>query len=431
MRSDIQARLDATNKPYKIYADVLEDTAAEQFAECMEQPSVVQGALMPDAHTGYVAPIGSVLAVKDFIFPSFCGYDIGCGVSAIRTSIHKDDVSTEQWESIKNQILRDIPIGFKRHNKAQEATRLLFNLPQTDFANKVLDDTGYYQLGTLGGGNHFLEAGYDNDGYINFVVHSGSRGVGHKIATHYMKEAAVQSVDEIRYKDEFVAKNSEWLNSINKLNGTKFNKGHAKFDKAQDEFVYRRTRARVDNIEQAYPLDVNSQTGKDYINDMNMALEFALANRKQMIDKCVYALNRVLDITCTTDRFINRNHNHAELKDGLWIHRKGATHAENGMLGVIPGNMVDGSFIVKGLGSSASMCSSSHGAGRVLSRRQAKDKLNLDDFKDSTEHLIANHSDDNLDESPLAYKSIFEVMELQSDLVETLDRIVPILNIKG
>ena len=432
MRSDLLARVQSTNKPFKIYADYVEDGAMEQFTDCMEQPSVTQGALMPDTHGGYVAPIGSVLATKGTIFPSFVGYDIGCGMSSIRTSVHKDEVSKEQLEAIKNQILKDIPIGFNRHQKHRYIPKNVMDIPMTAFAKLVLANTGIYQLGTLGGGNHFLEAGYDNDGFINFVVHSGSRGVGHKIATYYMKEAAIPSVDEKKYEEEFHTKNIKWKEALKATKASaSTDKKQYDYDKACKEFVYRRTRARVDNIEDAYPLDVTSQIGKDYINDMNMALEFALANRKQMIDKSVEALNTVLGITCSTSRFINRNHNHAELVGRYWIHRKGATQAAKGMLGVIPGNMVDGSFIVRGKGNPDSLQSSSHGAGRVLSRRQAKEQLSLEDFQECTRHLVANHSDSNLDESPKAYKSIFEVMANQSDLVEVIDRVIPILNIKG
>ena len=131
------------------------------------------------------------------------------------------------------------------------------------------------------------------------------------------------------------------------------------------------------------------------------------------------------------DKRINRNHNHAELKDGYVIHRKGATHAESGMMGVIPGNMRDGSFIVRGKGNPDSLQSSSHGAGRVLSRKKAKATLDLEEFKSETAKLVTNHTDAMLDEAPKAYKDIFEVMELQKDLVEVVDRVIPILNIKG
>jgi tRNA-splicing ligase RtcB len=164
---------------------------------------------------------------------------------------------------------------------------------------------------------------------------------------------------------------------------------------------------------------------------MNFCLDFALENRKTMINIIKKAIEEQYGKEVSEEIFINRNHNHAELKDGFIIHRKGATHSEKDMLGVIPANMKDGSFIVKGKGSELSMNSSSHGAGRVLSRKQAKETLDVVDFHKSMEGIITNHTDSTIDESPKAYKDIFEVMELQKDLVEILDRSIPILNIKG
>ena len=131
------------------------------------------------------------------------------------------------------------------------------------------------------------------------------------------------------------------------------------------------------------------------------------------------------------EHLINRNHNHAEEKDGLWIHRKGATHAEDGMMGVIPGNMRDGSFIVRGKGNPDSLYSSSHGAGRVIGRKQAKRELDLEDFKLTMKGVTAMVGEDTLDESPMAYKDIFEVMRLQADLVDMIHHITPIVNVKG
>jgi len=431
MRHDLEQRLIATKKPYSIYAEVLEDSAVEQFAECMEEEHVTQGFLAPDAHQGYVAPIGSVLKVKDHIYPSFVGYDIGCGMSECMLDIKTESINPAQWIAIKESILSKVPIGFKRQNRSQPVQRAVTDMPMTEFARGMLEDQGSTQIGTLGGGNHFLEVGKSNDGNISIVIHSGSRGVGYNIAEHHMRQCAIFNTDESRYKAEFNEKNSAWFASVNKLTGTKLKAGLIKYTEAKGEFVYRRVRARVDNIEGYYAFPTNSKDGQDYINDMNMALEFALANRKAMIDQVIKAISGVLSIKPKELRFINKNHNHAELVYGHWIHRKGATQALKGMLGVIPGNMVDGSFIVEGLGSKDSMDSSSHGAGRVLSRRKAKEQLDLEEFRDVTKHLVSNHSDSNLDEAPLAYKSIFEVMELQKDLVKVLDRTIPIINIKG
>lgn len=425
MRPDLIARIGATDKPYTIFTDYVEDTALIQFAECMEQPSVVKGALMADTHAGYIAPIGSVLLTKDTIFPSFVGYDIGCGMSECKLDLDISTISKEDLETIKTEILKRVPIGFKRHNRRHPLTRKLRDMPMTEFAKTVLKETGPYQLGTLGGGNHFLEIGSTDDGKLSIVIHSGSRGVGHKIATHHMKEAAIDNTDESRYALEFDAKNKKWYEAVTST----FKEND--YLKAKKEFIYRRVRARVENIEDGYPLNTTAQRGINYINDMNMALQFALDNRKLMIQNVIKAISTVTNIKYEELRFINRNHNHADLTSEGWLHRKGATHAEEGMYGVIPGNMVDGSFIVQGKGNEDSMNSSSHGAGRVLSRRKAKEQLNLEEFKSTTSHLVANHSDSNLDESPKAYKNIFEVMDNQKELVTVIDRVVPVLNIKG
>jgi len=427
MRHDLLKRIEATKKPFKLYTDIIEDGALTQFAECMEQPSVVQGALMPDTHSGYVAPIGSVLKTKETIFPSFIGYDIGCGMSSITLNVKADSLSILQLEHIKNEILKTIPIGFTRQNKKQNLTKQLKSMPMSDFVKDILLNQGRVQLGTLGGGNHFLEVGKTiNEGLLAIVIHSGSRGVGHKIATHYMKEAAIINTDKNRYAVEFDVKNVAW--GFKAMTSSNIQEN---YNKAKKEFVYRRVRARVDNIEGAYPLDTSTPLGQAYINDMNMALEFALENRKLMINNSIKAIVNIIGYIPEQTRFINRNHNHAELVDSYWIHRKGATQAAKGMLGVIPGNMVDGSFIVEGKGNQESMNSSSHGAGRVLSRRKAKEQLSLTEFKQCTKHLVANHSDNNLDEAPKAYKNIFDVMVKQEDLVKVLDKIVPVINIKG
>jgi tRNA-splicing ligase RtcB len=243
------------------------------------------------------------------------------------------------------------------------------------------EKNGNLQLGTLGSGNHFIEIGVDEFNEIWIIIHSGSRGVGHGCAIYYMQLAHPNN---------------------------KAGEGH-------------------------YGFDVNSNEGKNYIKDLNFCLEYALLNRKIMLNLVDDAISDC-GIQCYYDPkvLINRNHNHAETKDGKkWIHRKGATHAEKDMLGIIPGNMRDGSFIIKGLGNEDALCSSSHGAGRILGRKKAKKKLNLEEFSQTMEGIVANVSENTLDESPMAYKDIFKVMEFQKDLVKVLKHVKPILNVKG
>lgn len=366
------------SKPVKIYAEVLEPTALEQFESAMEQEFVVRGALMPDAHTGYSLPIGAVIAAKNMVMPAWVGYDIGCGMCALRLDGIDVDAVKNHSKDIFDLIYKRIPVGFNINQKAIDYS--LDGL--TEKGREIAEEKNYGRaLGSLGGGNHFIEIGTDDDN-IWAVIHSGSRGVGHGIATHYMKLAHPEG---------------------------KAKEGHHGFS-------------------------VHSQEGKDYIQDMEWSLDFALANRKEMMTRIVDAITEALDISCYELDFsglINRNHNHATLKDGLWIHRKGATHAEEGMLGVIPGNMRDGSFIVSGKGNPESLYSSSHGAGRVLGRKAAKETLEMSDFVETMEGITALVEEKTLDESPFAYKNIFDVMELQKDLVDTIAHIKPIINIKG
>lgn len=378
------------DKPFKIYSDLIDGKALAQFYSAMKLDYVVQGALMPDAHAGYALPIGAVVATVGKIVPAWVGYDIGCGMCAIQTTFAKDDVQANA-KAIFDQIYRDVPTGFA-HNKHSLLWGLDSNVSY--FVRKEIIDSGApgKQVGTLGGGNHFIEIGYDEDDNVWIVVHSGSRNIGHKIATHYMKLASGDG---------------------------KAREGH-------------------------YALDEDSLMGLDYIKDLHFAQTFALSNRQEIIRRTAFAIGKVLEHEpgVFVGELINRNHNHAErraMRDSsdvatgeyVWIHRKGATHAEKGMLGVIPGNMRDGSFIVRGKGNPESLYSSSHGAGRVLGRREAKESLSMTDFKESMLGIQARVEGATLDESPMAYKDIFKVMDDQWDLVEVLNHITPIINIKG
>lgn len=396
------------DKPIKIYSDAIEGAALHQFYEAMKQPEAVQGALMPDAHSGYALPIGAVVATRGAIFPSWVGFDIGCGMCALPTAFKRADVEANA-KAIFDQIYRDVPVGFN-HNKRSETW--VYDSPLgvgvSDFVAKelVLAGAPGKQIGTLGSGNHFIEIGADETDRVWIIIHSGSRNVGHKIASHYMRIA-----------------NDEFLVRQGKQPDGKKREGH-------------------------YALYEGTPSFDDYRADLMFAQEFALANRKMIMRRVVEAMFRKID-TRGCDMvdwgdLINRNHNHAEFKtiaidDGsgepcdqpVWIHRKGATHAEEGMMGVIPGNMRDGSFIVRGKGNPQALFSSSHGAGRVLSRTAAKDTVSLDDFKATMVGIQAKVCDATRDESPFAYKDIFQVMKDQQDLVEVVAHVKPIINIKG
>lgn len=408
----------------KIYAEVLEESAKEQFDEAMSQDFVVSGALMPDAHTGYSLPIGAVVACRNYVVPAYVGFDIGCGMSAqILRGVSKQDVIANADEIFKN-IYKRVPVGFNRFKPGKELfdklPKDLDMRPRTAVVSD-LEELGLQQLGTLGGGNHFIEVGVDEHDSVWIVVHSGSRGFGHKVASHYMK---IANTDVRAFAKEFDDKNADLLKYA-----------PDKYEFQKDRFISKKvSKATAKDGHKGFAAD--SEIGRNYMMDALFAQQFALHNREQMIESTI----RAIDDACNTNithgmELINRNHNHVVTReiDGekLYIHRKGATHAEKDMWGVIPGNMRDGSFVVKGKGNPDSLFSSSHGAGRVLGRKAAQRELKMNDFKSQMTDVKALVTKDTLDESPSAYKNIFEVMRLQEDLVEVQYHIKPLINIKG
>jgi tRNA-splicing ligase RtcB len=368
--------MQTTTKPHRIFAEFIEEAALAQFYNALSQDFAVKGALLPDVHTGYSLPIGAVVATRGVVVPAWVGYDIGCGMCAVPTGFVRAEIEAH-GETLFKSIYRAVPVGFN-HNRADTPwahSRLARSTKMAEIFNK----NGLRQLGSLGSGNHFIEIGYDEGDRMWIIVHSGSRGIGHTAASHYMKLAS---------------------------GGSKAKEGHFGFA-------------------------TDSKSGQDYITDMNFCLEFALENRHEIIRRVVREIQHHCCGDAEWSRLINRNHNHAEEKDGLWIHRKGATHAEAGMMGVIPGNMRDGSFIVEGKGNPESLWSSSHGAGRVLGRKAAKKSLRMADFAATMRGIVAKVDTSTLDESPFAYRDIFKVMKEQADMVFVHHRVTPIVNIKG
>jgi tRNA-splicing ligase RtcB len=374
---------------YKIFGEhLIEPQAINQFHDAISNDWVVKAALMPDSHLGYSLPIGGVVAVDGYILPSWVGYDIGCGMSAIQTIYKLSDFTPHIKQYTHAMIHREIPVGLGRNHDSIQQCNLdpskLSCIPKMFFETKGLKD-----IGTLGSGNHFIELGYDEQDNVWIVIHSGSRSFGYAVADYWMKSASL-------------------------ANDSKKTEGH-------------------------FALKVNSNEGKMYINDMNFCLDYALENRKKML----FAIGKVLireferkqvddgKEALILDSLINRNHNHAEFVDGLYIHRKGATHSNKDMYGVIPGSMGVGSFIVKGKGNIDSLCSSSHGAGRRFSRNEARRTLSMDQFQQQMTGIVADVNSKTLDESPMAYKDVFEVLDAQKDLIEIIHHIKPIINVKG
>lgn len=366
-------------KPHLLFGidPVSEQATLDQFFDALSQDFVLQGALMPDAHLGYSLPIGAVVATDKVVVPSWVGYDIGCGMCALPTSFPAAQVR-EAATAIFDSIYQHVPVGFA-HNR--EPVQWMSEMIPSEFMLALMKERdGWCQLGSLGGGNHFIEIGEDEFGNVWIITHSGSRGIGHATATHHMKLASPDG---------------------------RAREGHFGFH-------------------------VGTQHGHDYLVDHNFCLEFALANRREIVSRVEKVLREHTSVGGGRwSQLINRNHNHVDHTRGMWIHRKGATHAEDGMLGVIPGNMRDGSFIVRGKGNPGSLYSSSHGAGRVLGRKVAKQVLSLNDFESTMEGVTARVTAETLDESPFAYKSIEDVMAAQSALVAVVARVRPIINVKG
>lgn len=372
-------------KSHNIFADpnFVEPKALEQFFDALKCDFSIEGALMPDAHVGYSLPIGTVIRTKNIVVPAWVGYDIGCGVSAFPTIFRKQDIVANA-QSILEEIYRLVPVGTATHNFSLVANYSQLENTSSLCQNVFKSRNGFNQMGTLGGGNHFIEVGYDEGNCIWITVHSGSRGFGHGLATEYMKLAAES-------------------------------------DKP---------------LEGHFGFNVYSTLGSQYLKDMEFALWYAEENRFKLTNLVRRAINNFIPRS-SDDLFqigpvINKTHNHAVLNpDGTVIHRKGATQSELGVRGVIPGNMRDGSFIVEGLGNPKSLCSSSHGAGRVMGRGEAKRKLQYKDLKTDMLGITARLSESMVDESPNAYKDIFQVMDMQSDLCKVIKHIKPIINIKG
>ncbi|MDR3243474.1 MAG: RtcB family protein [Elusimicrobiota bacterium] len=350
-------------------------------------------ALMPDCHSGYGMPIGGVLACKNAIIPNAVGVDIGCGMHSVRTNIENTDRKT--LEKIVAQIKESIPVGFEHRKNAVEILSLDEWKEKTKTQMKVVSAQYYaaaFQAGTLGGGNHFIEIQKGSDGYLWFMIHSGSRNLGKQVADYYNEQAK--------------RLNALFYSSVPKETDLAF-------------------------------IPVTTNEFKEYLAEMNFCVEFALLNRTTMA-------NIIKDIfvkeipNCSFDNDLDIAHNYCKNEEHfnskVWVHRKGATAAYNGQLGIIPGSQGSKSYLVRGLGNKESFMSCSHGAGRKMGRKQAIRTLNLQEEinkLDSQGIIHSITSQENLDEAAGAYKDIDEVMNAQKDLVEIVVEFTPAAVVKG
>jgi tRNA-splicing ligase RtcB len=350
-------------------------------------------ALMPDAHVGIGATVGSVIPTAGAIIPAAVGVDLGCGMIAVRTDLAAADLP-DRLGPLLADVERTIPAGFASHARTGKAAdrwlgRNPLPCPEV-LTRKELAKVGP-QLGTLGGGNHFVEVSLDADERVWCVLHSGSRGIGNRLATRHIDGARRLCADLQR---------------------------------------------ALEDRDLAYFLQTDEQFER-YVDHMLWSQRYAFANREFMMDALLAALGRAVGRRPAEAERINCHHNYAarEVHDGreLWITRKGAIRARAGDRGVIPGSMGSDSYVVTGLGNPDSYTSAAHGAGRRMSRKRAKRDLSIDDFREAMAGRTWQdvRAERLVDESPMAYKDIATVMADQADLVRIDHVLRAVMNYKG
>jgi tRNA-splicing ligase RtcB (3'-phosphate/5'-hydroxy nucleic acid ligase) len=383
--------------PVKLYTGEIEAAARQQLVNISRLPIVHHHvAAMPDVHLGIGATVGSVIPTRSAIIPAAVGVDIGCGMIASRLSLSANQLDEQRLQKVFNQISRDVPVGFEQHDRAvadakpfqQGLKRILEKHPGV---GKRIGKRSHWanQLGTLGGGNHFIEVCLDEAERVWVMLHSGSRGIGNAIGSYFI---------------ELARKDAERVSmALPDRDLAYFKEGAQHFD--------------------------------DYVEAVGWAQDYARANRAEMMDLVVEGMRRHLPAFEQTDGAVNCHHNYVEREHhygaDVWLTRKGAIRARRGELGIIPGSMGARSFIVRGTGAAESFHSCAHGAGRRMSRNAAQKKFSLQDLKKQTEGVICRKDKGVLDEIPGAYKDIDEVMANQSDLVEVVHTLKQVLCVKG
>jgi RNA-splicing ligase RtcB len=389
-----ELRKDGDRDLVRSWASDIEDGTMRQAERSARSPAVAGPiALMPDAHFGLGATIGSVIPTESAIIPAAVGVDVGCGMVAVETSLDAGDLPVK-LDPILDAMHKEIPAGFaKRDTISTPAWRWLDQNPvprPDELTTSQLRKVGA-QLGTLGGGNHFVEICVDEREVVWAVLHSGSRGTGNLLATRHIRKA--QGLTQ-------------------KLN------------------------RRVEDRDLAYFLDTDPEFNA-YITDMLWSQDYALRNRELMMDALLKVMKAHIATPFTQKTRINCHHNYTEREthDGreLWITRKGAIRARVGDRGIIPGSMGTGTYIVTGLGEPSSYHSASHGAGRRFGRKEAKRRFTTDEFKSKMigRTWQSAKANDLLDESPMAYKDIDQVMRDQADLVHVDHVLHAGVNYKG
>jgi len=384
--------------PIKMWLDDCEDGAIQQVVNVASLPFIFKHvALQSDAHRGFGCPIGTVCATEGVVVPNLTGVDIGCGMCAVKTNMYAEygELQVDR-KKIMDIVRRTVPVGFKHHAQPQGQEWMPEVPTSAVHATPVVKmqyDRARKQVGTLGGGNHFIELQRDEAGILWIMIHSGSRNLGKQVADFYNKEAK--------------RLNEKWFSQID-----------PKWDLAF--------------------LPLNDEFGTCYMAEMAYCVEFAFRSRQLMMERVKEAVTEVIGQVVKFEPMINIAHNYAAMEHhfgkNVMVHRKGATRARKGEIGIIPGSQGTASYIVRGLGNPESFQSCSHGAGRVMGRKQARRTLDLGAEQKLLEEKGIIHSirsRDDLDEAASCYKDIGKVMDNQSDLVEIVTRLEPLAVIKG
>ncbi len=348
-------------------------------------------ALMPDAHLGKGSMVGSVIATKDAVIPATVGVDIGCGMMAVKTPF-KSGILDRKMAEFRHEIERAIPTGFNAYKESVNEASRWEGWETFDDLHKGVQDRkrkSMVQLGTLGGGNHFIEVCLDTEDNVWLMLHSGSRNIGKELAERHIGTAKL-------------------LHRLNELPSPDL----AYFVQGTDEF-------------------------KSYWQDLDWAQKYAMKNREIMMSRLLKSFNRMFNsqTAFSPEITVNCHHNYVAIEehfgDEVFVTRKGAINAADGVYGIIPGSMGAKSFIIKGLGNPESFNSCSHGAGRKMSRTKAKSKFSIDDLKAQTKGVECRKDKGVVDEIPGAYKDIEQVMRAQSDLVEVVAELKQVICVKG
>jgi tRNA-splicing ligase RtcB len=392
--------IDGGRVPVKIFTDDVDARAREQLANVAQLPIIFGHiAAMPDVHAGIGATVGSVIPTKDAIIPAAVGVDIGCGMNAVRLSLRAEQLP-DNLAQVRAAIEKAVPVGFSEHGETRSRRDACASLegrlaqivrkhPKIAKMQRDHDEKWVRQMGSLGGGNHFIELCLDESERVWVMLHSGSRGIGNCIGQYFIAAARVQAQ---KHDVHLPDRNLAWFDEGTKL-----------FD--------------------------------DYVEAVGWAQNYAFTNRREMMNLIAGALRRHLPAFDVTGEAINCHHNYVQQEEHsgerVYVTRKGAISARAGELGIIPGSMGARSYIVRGKGNPESICSCAHGAGRRMSRSEAKRRFSRADLELQTEGVECRKDKGVLDEIPGAYKDIERVMADQTDLVDIVHTLKQVVCVKG